>query len=356
MRVTIIIPSYQPDEKLVRTVQGLTDAGFNDIVLVDDGSEPRYRAVFDDARKLPGVTVLAHESNRGKGRSLKTAFEYVIENRPHTDGVVTVDGDGQHRVSDIVGVVQALHETPGSVILGARDFKQSSVPMRSRFGNNVTRAVFRFVCGLRVSDTQTGLRAIPAALLPRMLDIDGERYEYETNQLLVLGKEGIPVREVTIETIYIEGNASSHFHPIKDSWAIYKVIFKFAASSLISFVVDIVGFHLTDRLVQWAGGTPEIRLFLATAVSRVTSSVVNYCINRRAVFKPQTHGARSLVRYYILAICQAAVSYGLVYLVSHLLFGLNAGFTETLVKCLVDLCLFFASFKIQQKWVFKSGK
>lgn len=353
MKATVVLPSLNPDEKMVNTVKGLLAEGFDDIVVVDDGSSENHKKYFREVEELDGVEVLTHEVNKGKGRAMKTAFEYIMNNRKGISGVVTVDGDGQHLPKDIRNCVEAMEEHRDKVVLGVRDFSGSNVPARSKFGNNMTRAVFRFACGIKISDTQTGLRAIPFKFLPVMVKIDGERYEYETNQLLIIKQQNIKMHEVVIETVYIDDNSSSHFNPIKDSLKIYEVIFKFIASSFASFLVDIVLFTVINLILAGADMDAELRLLIATAGARVISSLVNYTMNRKVVFKSEESVGNSMLRYYILCVCQMAVSYGLVYLLADVVFSLNGSLFETLIKFVVDMCLFFASFQIQQRWVFK---
>ena len=356
MNAVVILPSLNPDEKMVRTVQGLLHEGFAEIVVVNDGSAEQYLTYFDEAAQLPGVTVLTHKVNQGKGRAMKTAFAWILEHRPEASGVVTVDGDGQHLPEDIRACVQAMEQQKDCVVLGARDFSGPDVPPRSRFGNNLTRGVFRVVCGIKIRDTQTGLRAIPLKYLPQMLEIEGERYEYETNQLLEMKKRDIPFSEVTIHTVYLDDNSSSHFHPIRDSLKIYRIIFRqalrFLASSLASFGIDIVLFTLLNLLTAKILPDGKIRLLIATAGARVVSSLFNYTVNRRVVFRSGAAVGSSMTRYYLLCVCQAALSYGLVALTSGLL-RLNGSLLESVVKLVVDTVLFCASYRIQQQWVFK---
>ena len=226
MNVTIIVPSLDPDEKLMQVVEGLLAEGFTDIVLVNDGSHDDHLAPFREAAEHPEVTVLNHEVNKGKGRAMKTAFAWCIQNRPDIDGVVTVDGDNQHRPADVRRCAEAMLAAPDKVWLGVRDFSLEQVPLRSRFGNTVTRNVVWLACGSRITDTQTGLRAIAARHLPLMCEIEGERYEYETQMLLDLRGTGVGVGEVVIDTVYIDENQTSHFNTLRDSWKIYRIILR----------------------------------------------------------------------------------------------------------------------------------
>ncbi|MBQ7954340.1 MAG: bifunctional glycosyltransferase family 2/GtrA family protein [Lachnospiraceae bacterium] len=350
MNVTIVLPSLNPDEKLNMVVDNLLSEGFNDIVIINDGSDKEHLAPFKEAAAHPQVTLLTHEVNCGKGRALKTAFSYIIENRPDIAGVVTVDGDNQHTGKDIKACALKLLEKKDHVILGCRDFDDPEVPPKSRFGNRCTRLVFRLFCGIKVSDTQTGLRAIPYSILPLMCQVPGERYEYETEMFFALKKEHIPITETKIQTVYIEDNASSHFHPIRDSLRIYGIILKFLLSSAASFLIDY-GLFTVLLFLLGEHVSRTMRLFSATFASRAVSSLFNFAMNKKAVFRSDAPLKSSLLKYYTLCVCQAALSYALVFLLSTLLQA-HSGL-EALLKLVVDVVLFLISFQIQQRWVFK---
>lgn len=363
MKITVIIPSLDPDEKLLRVVDGMIAAGFEDIVLVNDGSSASHLQPFLDAAAHPEVTVLTHEVNRGKGRALKTAFSWCMDNRPQIGGVVTVDGDDQHSAKDVLACVRAMEREPEKVWLGVRDFSLEQVPWRSRLGNTITRSVMKLACGVRVTDTQTGLRAIPARYLPLMCRIDGERYEYETQMLLSLRTSRIGIGEVVIDTVYIDQNQASHFDTVKDSWKIYRIIFRhilrslrsfaaFAASSIACFLLDNGLFTLLNAAVlrSVADGGRELA---STLGARVVSSVVNFLLNRNLVFRSRSAAGRSAGRYFLLAAVQCGASALLVYLINALLGGSNV--METAIKIPVDALLFLASYFIQKRWVFRDS-
>lgn len=357
MNTTVIIPSLNPDEKILSTVKSLLDEGFSDIILVDDGSDEAHKSLFEEAKEKFGVTLLVHEVNKGKGKAMKTAFEYVLNNRPEKPSVITVDGDGQHLASDVKRCIEKLEENPGCFVMGVRNFNQADVPARSRFGNKVTRVVFGLLCGIKVSDTQTGLRAIPFEHLPLMLEVDGNRYEYETNQLFAVKNASIPFKEVVINTVYIEENQTSHFRPIRDSIRIYGIILKYIASSGASFIVDISIFTIVNFILGHLNVSSEISLLAATISSRIISSLFNFFVNRNVVFKSKTGVGKTMLKYYTLAVCQASASYGLVYLFSSIIFRLPSGsLLSSIIKFLVDCVLFLISFRIQQNWVFVSKK
>lgn len=347
--ITIVLPSLDPDEKLNKVVKGLLEEGFEDIVIVNDGSQEKNLVYFEEAAAHPEVTVLTHESNKGKGRALKTAFSYILENRKGILGVVTVDGDNQHTPKDIKACAEKMAQT-GDVIFGCRDFGAPNVPKKNRMGNRLTSLVLRLFCGIKLSDTQTGLRAIPYQYLELMGRVKGERFEYETEMIFALKREKINFREVLIETVYIEDNQTTHFDPIRDSFRIYRIIFAFMFSSIASFLIDyllftVLVFLLDQKVDRW------MKLLFAVFPARVVSSLFNYTMNRKTVFRSDAPVKQTMLRYYMLCVVQTACSYGLVFLLSAIC-DANAAL-EVVLKAVVDVFLFLISFRIQQFWVFR---
>ena len=211
--VAILIPAYDPDEKLVSLVAALRPA-FPHLVLVDDGST-RGRDCLGLVRDRVDA-LLVHGVNRGKGAALRTGLAWIREHLPAVRVVVTADSDGQHRPADIRRVAEAALGHPDGLVLGVREFS-GKVPFRSRLGNIWTRVLFRLLTGLPVRDTQTGLRGIPRGLVDRLLAIPGDRYEYEIRMLVDARRHAAPPLQVPIETVYLEGNGSSHFRPFRDA-------------------------------------------------------------------------------------------------------------------------------------------
>jgi glycosyltransferase involved in cell wall biosynthesis len=239
-RLVLLVPVWQPEEGFPALVASVVAEGFGAVVIVDDGSDARCSAVFEEVALLPRVAVLRHAMNWGKGRALKTGMEYVLTELREMDGVVTADADGQHRPADMVRVARGLREEleagGGRLVLGARGCP-AEMPWRSRFGNGLTRRVFALVTGVRLADTQTGLRGFPRALLPELLALEGERYEYEMTVLAHICRMGDMPLEVPIETVYLKGNRCSHFDPILDSVRVYSVLLRFSVSALLAEAV-----------------------------------------------------------------------------------------------------------------------
>ena len=346
---TLVIPSLNPDKKLSLTVSSAIAAGIDDIILVDDGSSEEKRHYFIELEAAyPQVTLLTHETNLGKGAALKTAFSYFLEHNKERDGVVTSDGDGQHRIEDILACAGEMTNGEHTVVLGCRNFDTENVPAKSRFGNKITSLVFSLFFGMRISDTQTGLRAIPAKYVKDMMEVKGSRYEYETNMLLLMGQHGIPYREVKIETVYYDGNSASHFRPIYDSIRIYGLIIKYAANSFASAGADILMFYLLGQFV-FTGGD-RIAVLLSTVGARVLSSIVNFGMNKRFVFENRAGIVSSFVRYVCLAVPVMLTSWLAVYALARFFDVGQLG--RTILKVPVDTVLFLVSFRVQRIWVF----
>lgn len=335
--IFIVIPAYEPDDKLIGVVEELDSHTDYRLIVVNDGSSSDKDEIFDKVRDK--AVLLEHEVNRGKGAALRTAFEYIKTNSEGSFGVITADSDGQHKVDDIGRIADALKENPDTLIMGCRKFT-GDIPARSRFGNNLTRMVFKFAAGVGVSDTQTGLRGFSGELLDFMLTLPGDRYEYEMNMLLEAARENIGFYEVPIETVYINDNEGSHFDPIKDSLRIYKDILKFSCSSLLSFVVD----YLLYSVMFAVSGSIK----LSNVIARIISSCFNFMLNKRVVFKNKDSVGKTAAKYFSLAAVILAVNTALLsFFTKHLIKN------EYAAKAVIEVLLFLVSWTVQRSFVFK---
>lgn len=405
-RYIALIPAYEPDRKMLGVIADLGKTGF-DVVVVDDGSGPEYAELFEQAaERLPGksgrgVTLLIHDVNRGKGAALKTGLDFinnfmVIRGEETQNVIVAVDADGQHLAVDALRAAHTAQGNPGTLVLGSRILNKkatasSGAPLRSRFGNAVTRQVFRLATGVPVYDTQTGLRAFTADLIPSLLAVSGDRYEYELNVLMDFAGRGIPIREIEIETVYLEGNKSSHFDTVRDSYRIYKEIAKYAAtggsslhggttpaqihaeertdgaemsskngrnadgikitakqaakfsaSSFASFLIDYAMYAL---LLMIGPG-----LVFANIGARLISSAANYTINRKLVFRSGKKVATSAVQYFALA---AFILAGNTFVLHTMVASL--GINSMAAKVLTEVLFFMISWTVQRYVVFYDG-
>lgn len=357
--VVVLIPSLHPDHLLTEYVDQLVAHGFHRILIVDDGSGPEYAPLFEDLQSRPGCEVIGYPVNGGKGHALKHGMRHVQTAYPDAPGVVTADSDGQHTAPDVLNCARALLDHPDALVLGSRDFDTDNVPGKSRAGNRLTSFFFALLYGKWLPDTQTGLRAFSRELILLMLDVKGDRFEYEMNMLISASGRHIPFHIVTIQTIYIEENRRTHFRPFHDSMRIYRQLFgnffRYASASGLSTVLDIALFTLLDKwLLPLMGMDPRAmvlwniswQVLLANSIARTCSAVFNYKANKSFVFQIEKSKG-SFPRYVVLAIGVLAVSSGVIS-------TLNAwfGWDKTLLKIVVDTILFFANYRLQRSWVF----
>ena len=377
-RHIVVIPSLKPDNRLVSLIADLKEQGFRDIVIVDDGSGESYRHFFDDCASA-GCMVLTHKANRGKGAALKTAASYIREQFGEDADMITADADGQHLPKDIRQVANDMDAYPDTLVLGSRNFGKGT-PWKSLCGNRITSVFYLLTCGRWVKDTQTGLRGIPASLMDLAVTEEGDRYEYEMNFLMDAALTH-PFHATTIETVYFDDNKGSHFHPVRDAARVYARFIRFLVSSLSGFVVDILMFMLFMRLLsgsilpsgsmesgmtggsngstslylsgiigRYAGTEAEIaamRIVIATVLARICSGIANFLMNKFYTFRSRERAAGEAVRYFILFVCQMAASAGFTALLSSVLHA------PTPSKIIVDVILFFISYRIQRAWVFR---
>lgn len=350
--VPIIIPSYEPDDRLLVSLEELKKAKLGPIVLVNDGSSEEYDKYFEIAERDYDVIVLRHDVNRGKGRALKTAFLYCLEEFKDLAGCVTADSDGQHSTLNIGQVKAALLEHHDALILGVRDFDAAGVPTKSQLGNKLTKQVFKSLYKKEISDTQTGLRGISKSFMRDLLDLPEDRFEFETKMLIRGIEDGVEFVEVPIETIYdSKENHTSHFDPIMDSIRIYRLFGfafgKFLISSLSSSAVDLVIFQIACSMLRnGANGVQYVAI--ATIVARVISAIYNYSMNYYFVFKSKKNHAKSGVKYFLLAVVQMLCSA----VFTTALIAITGTDVELLVKVPVDVLLFFASYQIQKRFIY----
>jgi glycosyltransferase involved in cell wall biosynthesis len=337
-----IIPALDPGEALVSLVGALRGEGFADIVIVDDGSGAASQPVFRQVAREPGVCVLRHPANTGKGAALRTGFRYFLDHLPAHAGAVTVDSDGQHAGLEAARVARACEQYRDGLVIGARSFegnRRSGVPFRSWLGNTFSRLVFRLLLERPLGDTQSGLRGIPKAAIPALVELPGDRYEYETNMLLWARRAGVFIHEVPIQTVYLNGNQSSHFRPVVDSMRIYFVLLRFFGSSLAAAAVDLGLFAL---LWHFSG-----RFGWSFGVARFASSMLNFALNRDYVFRSQAAIRPAFLRYYGLVAAIGVTSYLFTRALA------TAGLPVLAAKITADAGLFVLSFALQRAFVFR---
>ena len=237
----ILIPAYNPPQSFADLVFALLEKARDldiPIIVVDDGStNPESVAVINTVEKQPEVTVLRHRSNLGKGSALKLGIQYAKETG--VEYVVSADADGQHLPSDIIRLAQ-LSKSCDDFIIGTRRF-DDGVPARSLIGNTITKFVFFVATGQSLSDTQSGLRCIPRKLFNDFLQIPANKYDFELHCLL-RAAELKTISTENIQTVYEDGNPTSHFRPLIDSMLIYAVFFRYSLAAISIAAFDIAFF------------------------------------------------------------------------------------------------------------------
>lgn len=338
MTAVFLIPAYNPDRQLL-TIAGRLAAEGWPVVVVDDGSAPDRRPLFRSLQDLDGVTVLRHAANRGKGAALKTGMAHAARHHPGAVGVVTLDADGQHRVEDARAVAERLIARPHMLVIGVRDFR-GEVPWRSRFGNAVTRHLFGALVGLKLGDTQSGLRGIPMGFARRLLDLGANGYEFELDMLILAKELAVEVGEVPIRTVYVPGNPSSHFNPILDSIRIYASLLRYVLASMITAVID--------NLIFIAAIALGIPLLPAQAIGRGGALAANYWLVRQAVFRSDQRHRTAVPRYLTLVVVSGAISYGMIVFL-HERFGMPV----IAAKIVAETGLYFVNFLVQREFIFR---
>jgi len=344
-KIFIVIPAYQPETELICLIEQLRQESGYQVIVVDDGSGNEYQSIFEQIESQ--VVLLNHKKNQGKGAALKTAFRYIklIEDEGI---VVTVDADGQHSITDMKKVIKNAAMCPHNLTIGSRTFSQE-VPLRSAIGNKLTRKIFQMVTGLKIQDTQTGLRAFHTNMIPWVLTIEGERYEYEMNVLIQCSKQNIVISEVEIQTIYLNQNSASHFRVIRDSIRIYGSIFKFMASSFICFLFDYLVFTIVVSLMD--GWMPQVAIPAANITARVFSSSMNFFINRKFVFRNQGDIKKAAIQYFLLT---GIVLCGNTMVLEAMTSILSIN--RFLAKVLTEQLSFIVNWTVQHKIIFKKKK
>ncbi len=343
MERIVIIPALNPDEGLRNLVERNWELE-NQVIIVNDGSDKIYDKLFWELGEK--CIVLHHNENKGKGAAIKTALKYIRRELWECSVIGIMDADGQHLPDDMEKLLMKAASEPQALIIGSRTI-DADVPWKSRMGNLITRKVFRMTTGVAVSDTQTGLRAFSSRLLDFMLNIPGERYEYEMNVLVTCAKQNISIIEVPIQTIYHDkGYSCSHFRKVRDSIRIYSQLLKFSFVSFSSFLLDYVLFVLLTLLLPKSAAG----VMTANIGARVLSGGYNYTMNCRVVFH-EKQSVKTAADYVALA--------AFILFLNNILLQVFLSVLKIPVypsKILTERTLFLVSWVIQKKLIFRSEK
>lgn len=349
MKRALLIPIYEPNEKVVPFLKNFKKDDFDLFLVVNDGSDKeRFDSIYEQIKKETVFDVIGYEVNQGKGHALKCGIQHLLELDNDLDFIITADGDGQHTYKDILNVRDNAESTPNTLILGSRNFYQEGLPRNSRVGNKFSSKYFKISTGKKVKDTQTGLRAIPKDLYHLSLTTKGERYDYEMNFLMDAARN-YPYKEVDIETIYEnQKNETSHFRPFVDSVKIYKTPLLYILISLLSFGIDIGLFHLFSTCVFTSNS--EQQVFLSSITARVISGIFNFLMFHFVVFQSRDDIGKKAIKYWILWTINLGLSSGLTYAFKKLPAHL------TFIKFIIDTFLAIINYIINLSVIFVRKK
>lgn len=340
IKMVVLIPAYKPSDKLLEIIGLLTADHDIHVVVVDDGSGPEFAGIFERSRRQLNTTVLVNAINLGKGAALKHGFNYILAHGPNDAAIITADADGQHASTDIRKVAELTRLEPASLVMGSRSFT-GDVPLRSRIGNGISKWVYRALIGLKIDDTQTGLRGIPRSLAEASLSIRSNRYEFETEQLITASNLGIKIASVPIRTIYEDGNSSSHFNPIFDSLKIYFSLVRYAFSSILTTLIDLLCFIALLPITN--------NLMAANIGSRTVALFFQFILLQKFVFKTK-NGLKTFVAFVAYVMFTGFVSAATQEQIT-----LHLGVGHIYSKIFVETTIFFLNFLFMRDVLFRKN-
>ncbi len=333
---TVIVPAYNPDEKLLEVIKDIKSYNIDRIIVVNDGSKKECDEIFNSIKS--DVILLTHEINKGKGVALKTAMKYIKE-LGIEDKVLTIDADAQHKMEDGIKLLENLESSNKEFVTGSRTFKEK-VPLKNRIGNVINSYTFMLLSGKKVKDTLNGLRAFNTNLIDFLLEVEGERYEYEMNVIIQCAKNKINIKEVPIDVVYHEGENTSHFRAIIDSIRIYGTMLVYLGSSFISFIIDYIVFILTMAVTK--------ELIISNVIARVISATCNFLLNSKIVFRQKKITIKQVVQYAFLAIFVLVINTTLLQIIT------NKLPLPALTKVITEVIILAFNYIIQKKIIFKN--
>ena len=343
--ILIIIPAYNPPIQLFEALLDKLKGAFENILIVNDGSDETYMAFFKKIEKK--YHLLRHEYNLGKGQAIKTAYSFARDNYPNVSAYVVIDCDNQHDIEDMIKCCDEAIKHPDSLVIGVRDFSLDNVPIKSKFGNIITKNMFKWLFNYDITDTQTGLRAISPKLAAKFLEIPGDRFNYELKCLIVCCEDGIPIIEVPIKTIYVDNNKASTFKVFRDSYIIYREFFSYFIKLFVPYLISLVVFLI---LFYYWNSTDDLKaLVIGNITAGMVGVVFNILVNYLNLYKHNNLG-NNLV-YLLKKILKICIGGFLIYI------GYNLLNINLLVsKIFVDIILTIGLFLVFRNVGFKDEK
>jgi glycosyltransferase involved in cell wall biosynthesis len=223
-----VIPAYQ-DEKHIGDIVRRSRERLDHVLVVDDGSSDQTAQRAREA----GAEVVVHNQNRGKGEAIKTGLGYwLAAASPSSNGldrevrwVSLLDSDGQHLPEEIDRFLSAaVSATQPSFFIGNRMNNLAGMPFIRRVVNRYMSSQISRLCGQKIPDTQCGFRMVDRQLVPELLR-GGNRFEYETEVLIIASRKGYRIESVPITTVY--SDQVSKIHPLRDAIRFFKLMWRY---------------------------------------------------------------------------------------------------------------------------------
>lgn len=340
--IALLIPAYQPNYRLVNLIEEILNSEencFSRVIIINDGSDTSHSSIFNTLIKNPAVTVLNHSFNLGKGAAIKTGFQFILDSGNEIS-IVTADADGQHAPNDILRIAKTALSNHDKLVLGVREFG-NNVPLRSQLGNKLTCVLMRIITGIKLYDTQTGLRAWPKNLAKTSLEIPMNGYEFEMEALVRSSRITTKgsILQIPISTIYIDSNQSSHFDPLLDSMRIYFVFIRFCGAGLFTALIDNMVFITAYQVHH--------DLLFSQILSRLIGAIFSLAMSYHVVFYSKKNRIKAGVKFFSLVTVFGFISFYMITLLNTTL-GINI----IASKLLVELSLFIFSFIVQRNLIF----
>lgn len=352
-QIALIMPALNPDEHMVTLVKELRALGFKHLILINDGSREECYPYFRICRNQYHCVVLNHPVNKGKGAALKYGFRYVLKRIPDISGALTVDSDGQICPEDIDTGARLQYKNPDKMVLGYRQFDGDQVPFKSKLGNYTSIYAMGFLYGVYVNDAMTGLHGMS---LPMIRDIllhtEGDRFNFELNELVDCRKNNIPFLEFPIRTVYIDGNKASTYHPVKDTIRIFNQIYRDDLLIKLSWAgLDILSFGILRKLLS-PSVSGRIGAFSALTLASALLSAIISNIYKFAVRRAQGYHCPQLTaEMFFKYVCV----YGMRLLGSVCAVDLSGTPDSHPMskKAAADIILYQLSYVLERKWIWK---
>lgn len=221
MRTFVVVPAYNEEKTIEKVLNDLLNMGF-EFVVVDDGSVDGTNNIVKKLimEKKHGY-ICRHLLNRGLGAAIKTGIEAALEE--NADVIVTFDADGQHDPNDIYSVINPIINQEADVCIGTRDF--NDMPRSKKYGNSVMNLITLIFYGIKVGDSQSGLRAFNRKAANEII-INARDYGVSSEIIGEIKRHDLKLKEVPMKTIYTDYTMKKGTNLFEGLKILSKLIFK----------------------------------------------------------------------------------------------------------------------------------